>query len=191
MVGLGYRQGLDGFFDVFGFERGFGVFGLRNGEGFHETIMPDGGHAGRWVAGYIRRGRDKKGRKEKGRDEGGRVLELKWRRMTWLRRCLDTNGTGQLIGDLAAVLEKYECHSPRLIQLHEHKHGCGRRVKFSGLFNFLYGEKRKGERESQCISAKVFVLTVLLLLAPKQPSAAHGYFPTRVQKTPNARSEGL
>lgn len=41
----------------------------------------------------------------------------------------NTNGTGQLIGDLAAVLEKYECHSPLLIQLLEHKHGCGRSVK--------------------------------------------------------------
>lgn len=52
--------------------------------------------------------------------------EVKWQSMTWLRRCIDTNGTGQLIGDLAAVLEKYDHHSSPLIQFLEHKDGCGR-----------------------------------------------------------------
>ena len=67
-------------------------------------------------------------------------VKVRWQRMTWLRRCIDTNGTDQLIGDLAAVLEKYECHSPPLIQLLEHKMAVDEESKMSGLFNFLYGK---------------------------------------------------
>ncbi len=66
-------------------------------------------------------------------------MVIKWQRMTWLRRCFDTNGTGQPIGDLAAVLEKYEYPSPPLIQLHEHKMAVDGESKISGLFNFLCG----------------------------------------------------
>ena len=56
--------------------------------------------------------------------------------------CIDTNGTGQLIGDLAAVLEKYEDSSSPLIQLLEHKMAVNGESKISGLFNFRCVRRR-------------------------------------------------
>ena len=45
MMELGYRQSLEGFFDAFGFGWEFGGFGPRDWEGFHKTVVPDGGGA--------------------------------------------------------------------------------------------------------------------------------------------------
>lgn len=64
----------------------------------------------------------------------------------------NTNGTGQLIGDLAAVLEKYECHSPLLIQLLEHKYGCGRSVKNVRAIQLSIWEKEEEKGESEFVS---------------------------------------
>ena len=74
------------------------------------------------------------------------VMEVKWQRNEMVGRMSRYQRDWSAHwSDLAAVLEEQEFHSPQLIQLFEHKQGCGRRVKFQGHSTFFGGTTIKNK----------------------------------------------